>query len=136
MARTVTGGQAGELPQVPLLLDAVQVRSRRGRVRRRPCVLIGDKGYSYRPTRAAAWRRGIRPMLPRRKDQTRRVGRPPQFDRALYRERNRVERAIGRLKEYRRVATRYEKLATNYLAAVDVAYLHVLLREVESSDRT
>jgi transposase len=74
-------------------------------------------------------------MLPRRKDQTRRVGRPPQFNRALYHERNRVERAIGRLKEYRRVATRYEKLADNYLAAVDIACLHILLREIESSVR-
>lgn len=135
MARTVTGGQASELPQVVPLLDAVRVCRRRGAPRRRPRVLIGDKGYSYRPTRTAAWRRGIRPMLPRRKDQTRRVGRPPRFDRALYRERNRVERAIGRLKEYRRVATRYEKLAVNYLAAVDVACLHILLKEVESSDR-
>jgi transposase len=43
------------------------------------------------------------------------------FDRELYRERNRVERCINKLKQFRRVATRYEKLAANYLALVTLA---------------
>ena len=43
------------------------------------------------------------------------------FDRALYRRRNRIERLICRLKDWRRIATRYDKLAQNYIAAVQLA---------------
>jgi transposase len=43
------------------------------------------------------------------------------FDRLAHRERNRVERAVGRLQQFRRIATRYEKLAVNYLAMVTLA---------------
>jgi transposase len=45
----------------------------------------------------------------------------PSFDRASYRERNRVERLINRLKQFRRIATRYEKLGVPYLAMVTIA---------------
>ena len=68
-------------------------------------------------------------MIPERQDQrdrrAHRPGRPPTFDRAAYRERNVIERAVGWLKERRRVATRYEKLAIQYLAM-----LYVSLREI------
>jgi transposase len=70
-----------------------------------------------------------------RKDQRRRAGRPPRFESALYRQRHHVENAIGRLKEFRRVTTRYEKLAVNYLAVVDIACLGIFLRELVPSDR-
>jgi transposase len=62
-------------------------------------------------------RRGIQPIIARRANE------PQQrrFDHACYRERNRVERLINRLKQCRRVATRYEKLAENYLAMVTLA---------------
>ena len=53
-------------------------------------------------------------MIPNRNDQPRR----PDFDKAAYRERNRVERLVNRLKQYRRLATRCEKRAANYLAMV------------------
>jgi transposase len=56
-----------------------------------------------------------------RKSRGRRGGRPPLFDREVYQQRNRVERAINRLKQSRRVATRYEKRAANYLAFVEIA---------------
>jgi transposase len=49
------------------------------------------------------------------------------MDRTLYRERNVVERLVGRLKEYRRIATRYDKLAANYLAFVQLAAIHMWL---------
>lgn len=47
--------------------------------------------------------------------------RSPSFDRAAYRERNSVERLINRLKQFRRIATRYEKRADNYLAMLTIA---------------
>ncbi|KQO72203.1 transposase [Methylobacterium sp. Leaf88] len=56
----------------------------------------------------------MEPVIPTRKDQPRH----PDFDKAAYRQRNKVERLIGRLKQYRRIATRYEKRVANYLAIV------------------
>ena len=61
----------------------------------------------------------IRPVIPSKSDQRRRPG----FDRAAYRRRNRVERLINRLKQFRRIATRYEKRAANYLAMVHIGML-------------
>ena len=62
-------------------------------------------------------RRGIGAVIPRRSNESRRGVR---FDRAAYRERNRVERLINRLKQFRRIATRYEKRAVNYLAMLTI----------------
>jgi transposase len=62
-------------------------------------------------------RRGIGIVLPRRADQRARS----LFDRRVYREQNRIERLINRLKQFRRIATRYEKRAANYLAMLAVA---------------
>lgn len=59
-------------------------------------------------------------MIPRRSDQ-RPWDRRHRSDPALYRERNRVERLVGRLKQFRRVATRYEKRANSYLAMLTLA---------------
>ena len=77
----------------------------------------GDKGYSSRTARRELRRRGIRAVIPTKKDQ-----RPnPHFDRAAYRERNQVERLFNRLKQYRAIATRYEKLAVTYHALLIIA---------------
>ena len=62
-------------------------------------------------------------MIPRRSDQRPGAGRHRSLDRATYRERNRVERLVNRLKAYRRVATRYEKRAASYLAMLTLAAL-------------
>ena len=76
-----------------------------------------DTGYSSRRNRRYLRRRGIRFTIPRRANERRRG----PFDRQIYRGRNRVERTINRLKQFRRVATRYEKLAVNYHAMVTIA---------------
>ncbi len=64
-------------------------------------------------------RRHIRPVIPAKSNQRRQ----PNFDRAAYRRRNQVERSINRLKQFRRVATRYEKRAANFLAMVTVGMI-------------
>ena len=87
-----------------------------GRARVRPQRVCGDKGYSSRKIRAHPRRRGIRYTIPRRRNE-RRTG---PFDKALYRLRNQVERSINRLKQLRRIATRYEKKADNYLAMLHI----------------
>jgi transposase len=92
-------------------------RSQRGRPRLRPERVVGDKGYSSRKIRQYLRRRNIRITIPRRADERRRGS----FDKDIYRQRNQVERCINRLKQYRRVATRYEKQAVNYLAMLYIA---------------
>lgn len=65
-------------------------------------------------------RRHIRAVIPRRRDQRPGDGRYVPFDRAAYRERNRVEGLVNRLRQYRHVATRYEKRAVHYLAMLTI----------------
>lgn len=117
------------------VLDAVRVaRCGRGRPRKRPGSLNLDKGYSSRRCREALRRRGIRGMIPERRDQRadrqgkgRMGGRPVWFDRERYRQRSWVERCFGRLKQWRRIATRYDKLEESYLAWVTLGSVLIWL---------
>ena len=118
MVVVISPGQRHESRFVPVLLERGQVkRPGRGRPRLRPRRVAGDTGFSYRSVRAYLRRRGIGAVIPARSDQRR----APPFDRAAYRRRTRVERAINRLKQFRRVATRYEKRAVHYLAVLTLA---------------
>lgn len=114
----VTAGQRHEQTLFEPLMDQGDIRRcGRGRPRRRPARLVGDKGYSSRCIRQWLRRHGIRHTIPHKRNERR--GEP--FDRLLYRERNQVERLINRLKQFRRVATRYEKRARNYVAMLTLA---------------
>ena len=106
-----------------------------GRPRTRVAHLTGDKAYSSRANRAALRARHIQHTIPERDDQKanrarrgRRGGRPPAFDRDRYRTRNQVERLMNRRKQFRAVATRYDKLAVRYQATVCVADIFIWLR--------
>ena len=122
LALLLSGGERHEPRDVRALLDAARVRrAGRGRPRARPGQILGDKGYSYPTVRRLLAQRGIRAVIPRRSDQRPGDRRHRPFDRAAYRERNRVERLINRLKQYRRVATRYEKRARHYLAMLTLS---------------
>jgi transposase len=97
--------------------------------------VAADKGYSFARCRRLLRRRGIRHVIPERKDQKEQRqakgyqgGRPPRFDRAVYRLRSGAERCVSRLKQFRRVATRYEKRAANYLALVQFACTMLWIR--------
>ena len=112
MTLVLTPGQRHESKALMALMEQGAVkRVGRGRPRLRPRRVVGDKGYSYPHLRRYLRQRGIRVTIPHRKDQRR-----GRFDKALYRLRNRVERLINRLKQFRRLATRYEKRAENYRA--------------------
>jgi transposase len=78
---------------------------------------VGDKGYSSRELRARCRRRGIRHTIPRRRTEHR----SGPFDRASYRLRERVERLINRCKQYRSLATRYDKRGESYRALWTIA---------------
>jgi transposase len=129
----LTPGQRHDSTQLEALLDAIRVPrpNGRGRPRQRPARLIGDKGYSYERCRAVLRRRGIPHTIPERADQrarrAHRPGRKPAFDREAYRRRNAVERCVNRLKQWRGIATRFEKRAANFRAMVVVAALTIWL---------
>lgn len=124
LALVLSGGERHESVFVAALLSRGHVRRRgRGRPRARPVRLVADKGYSYPRVRQMLARRGIRAVIPFRGDQRPGDRRHRPFDRAAYRERNRVERLVSRLKQRRRVATRYEKRAAHYLAMLTLAAL-------------
>ena len=120
----LTAGQRHETTKFETLLEQGAVkRACRGRPRLRPKRVLGDKAYSSRKIRQYLRRRGIGYTIPRRIDETR----TGPFNRTLYKERNYIERAINRLKQFRRVATRYEKRAVNFLAMITLASLMIWL---------
>jgi transposase len=118
MTFVLTPGQQHEATVAVQLLDQGAVkRQGRGQPRRRPKRLVGDKGYSSRRFRQTLRKRGIRLTIPRKANE----GRTGPFDKATYRLRNLVERFINRLKQFRRIATRYDKRAENYRAMIVLA---------------
>jgi transposase len=88
-----------------------------------PQTLIADKGFDADSLIDMLTRRGITPVIPPRAN--RKTARACDF--ALYRERNLVERFFNKLKHFRCIATRYDKLARNFLAGVQLACVMILL---------
>jgi transposase len=105
VALSLTPGQAADINQAVPLLDAVVSE---------PEALLADKGYDCDALVETLQTRGITPVIPPKAN--RRAPRKTDF--ALYRERNLVERFFCKLKQYRAIATRYDKLANTFLAAV------------------
>jgi transposase len=118
-------------------MGAIRIHRRgRGRPRTRPATVRADKAYSSKDIRAYLRRRRIHATIPERSDQQahrarrgRNGGRPPRFDPADYTQRNTVERAINKLKQFRAVATRYDKRAYIFAGTIDVASIRIWLRD-------
>jgi transposase len=104
---------------LPVLLDRLRVaRCGPGRPRTRPDALLADKAYSSRAHRTLLRERGVKAVIPERADQRKNRlrrgsagGRPVSYDTELYKNRNVVERSYDSLKQWRGLATRYDKLA-------------------------
>jgi transposase len=108
----LTGANAADSPHLPGLIAGVETDA-----------VLADKGYDSDANRAAIRAAGAEPCIPPRRNRTAVI----EYDRHLYKERNGVERFFGRIKQYRRVATRYDKTARNFLGFVWVAALDILL---------
>jgi transposase len=123
----ITPGQRHDSTQLEPVLAGIRVPrpGGRGRPRTRPDRLIADKGYSYPRCRRLLRERQIPHTIPERSDQRKRrairPGRPLVFDQTIYARRNVIERCINRLKQWRGLATRYEKRVANYRAMVVLA---------------
>ncbi len=79
--------------------------------------LLGDRGYDSNRFRAALAERGIAPCIPSTK--SRKIALP--YDKMLYRQRHRIENAFGRIKDWRRIATRYDRCAHAFFSAICIA---------------
>jgi len=108
-----TPGNRNDITQTANLLDGF----RAGHV-------IADKGYDGESALQAVREAGAVPVIPRRKTTTTR--RP--FDRALYKERHLIEGLFAKLKQFRRIATRYDKHIQNYLGFVKIAAIAIWIR--------
>jgi transposase len=137
IARILTAGQHGDCPQFIPLMDSIRIARRgKGRPRARPGRAMADKAYSSAASRAWLRRRGIKAVIPVKEDQKARRrqrgsagGRPPAFDAGQYKERNTVERCFSKLKQFRAVATRYDKRDVIYQGTIDVASVRIWLRD-------
>jgi transposase len=136
LALIVTAGQAGDAPAFEAVMARIRVpRTGLGRPRTRPTAVLADRAYSSRAIRGHLRRRGIRAVIPQPTDQIghrlrrgRLGGRPPGFDAEAYKQRNTVERCINRLKQWRGLAMRTDKLTIAYQAALHLAAILIWTR--------
>lgn len=120
------------------LLNSIHVpRIGPGRPRTRPEQVLADKAYSSRGNRALLRSRGIKAVIAEPSDQAghrkrkgSKGGRPPKFDTHAYKGRNVIERSFNVLKQWRGLATRYDKLALTYRGGVVLGAIITWLREL------
>jgi transposase len=132
----VSPGQAGDSPVLPALLGELRVNGHGpGRPRTTPIALRGDKAYSSRGHRALLRSRGITAVIPEPADQVANRkrkgaagGRPVALDAEDYKGRNVVERFFNRMKNWRGLASRYDKLAVVFRGSVILAAIVDWLR--------
>ena len=105
-----TGANAADGPHLPELIAGIETDA-----------VLADKGYDADANRAAIAAQGAEPCIPPRRNRTAAI----DYDRHLYKERNEVERFFGRIKQSRRVATRYDKKAKNFLGFVWLAAIGI-----------
>jgi len=103
----LTPGNVSDVSAAPALLK------RGGRIG----YLLGDKGYDANALRQSLREAGATPVIPGRRNRKRTV----RYDKCRYKDRHLVENAFCRLKDFRRIATRYDKLADNFMSAVALA---------------
>ena len=96
---------------------------------RTPKAFLADRGYDADAIRADLESRNIKPVIPGRSNRRVKI----EHDRALYKERNQIERFFGRLKINRAIATRYDQLAESFLSMVHIASARYWLKFVHAA---
>ncbi|MGO3151562.1 MAG: IS5 family transposase [Galactobacter sp.] len=136
LAMLITGGQRNDGAMLIATLEDIYVPRKRGRARTRPETVMADRGYTTAGNRTYLRSKGIKTVVPEKSDQIAarkrkgsQGGRPPELDVDAYKGRNVVERSCSFLKQWRGLATRYDKLATTYRSAVT---LHAVLHWLQS----
>ena len=110
----ITGGQVHDSQAAPILIEKIDGEN-----------LIADKGYDSEDIREKARNKKMVPIIPKRYNNK---TPNPEFDRDLYRNRHLVENLFARLKHFRSVATRFEKIARNFKAVVVLACTFIWLK--------
>ena len=112
---TVTGGEVHDAKAAPELINKIKVAEN----------LIADKGYDSEAIREQVRQAGMNPVIPRKSNSTKPN---PEFDAHLYKQRHLVENLFARLKHFRSIATRFEKLARNFKAILFLACTFIWLK--------
>ena len=108
----LTGGEVADITQAPALIKGFDAK-----------LIVGDKGYDADALVALINAAGARAIIPPRNNRTEQR----DYDRHVYKDRNLVERFFARLKQFRRIATRYEKLARNFNAMLNLTCAYIWL---------
>ena len=116
----MTGGEVHEVKGYDALMQLHEID---------PAKLIGDKGYGSGGIRNDLAKRGIEPVIPPRSNRNT----PIEYDREAYKRRNLIERCVNRLKQFRRIATRYEKTARAYLSMLCVTAAKLWIKTVNTA---
>ena len=123
----MTAGQVHESTQLESVV-ARFIASRKHRRRRKPRKLAADKGYSVQRIRDWLKARGIEPVIPHKDNEHARHDPGVSFDKQTYQQRAVVEQCVGWLKEYRRIGTRFEKLAVHFHGMLELAMIRRYLK--------
>jgi transposase len=115
----ITPGEAHDVTCAEALLDGIEART----------VVIADKGYDADRVRAHIRDQGAIPNIPNKSNRKKKF----RWKKAIYRERNHVERFFNKLKQFRRIATRYDKLGATFFAFLQLASVRIWLRSIEST---
>jgi transposase len=116
----LTPGQAHDAPPAKILLNSLQPGQ----------VVLADKAYDADWIRELIWEQGAEAVIPSKSNRKL----PKTFDKALYKNRNLIERFFGRIKRsFRRIATRYDKTSRNFMAFINLATLRLWCQHYESA---
>ena len=122
IAFDLTGGEKGDCPHFPVLLDlGPDIK---------PRAAIGDKGYDSNANRALCRSRNIVPVIPQKSNAK---NRQKNFPVTLYKARARIEIAVGKLKRFKRIALRCEKTAKNFGSLVALAAGFIMVKSVHTT---
>jgi transposase len=120
LAFELTGGEAHEVKGYDALMELCEAQ---------PEKLLGDKGYDADAIRDDLEERGIEPVIPPKSNRTE----PIEYDREAYKRRNLIERCVNALKQFRRIATRYEKTARAFLSMLSIGAARLWIKTINTT---